>query len=110
MVQKSIRIGPQSCLGRVLGHLGPKMAPRWPQEPPKLRKSVSGPPSWGPFWEPKPIKIGVKSDPKGDRFYDRFEDGFLKRFGANLAPTWSPKPSQNGPKSAPKSMQVGVLI
>ena len=28
MVPKSIRIGPKSCLGGVLGHLGPKMAPR----------------------------------------------------------------------------------
>ena len=110
MVPKSIKIGSQSCLGGVLGHLGPKMAPRWPQEPPKPRKSIFGPPSWGPFWEPKLIKIGFKSDPKGDRFYDRFEDRFLERLGANLSPSWPPKPFQNGTKFAPKSMQVGVLI
>ena len=87
MGQKSVTIGPQSCLGGVLGHLGPKMAPRWPQEPPKPRTSISVAPSWGPFWEPKSIKIGCKSDPKGDRFYDRFEDRFLERFGGNLAPS-----------------------
>ena len=86
------------------------LAPRWPQEPPKPRKSISGPPSWGPFWEPKSIKIGFKSDPKGDRFYDRFEDPFLERFGANLSPSSPPKPSPNGAKLVPKSMQVGVLI
>ena len=103
MIQKSIRIGPQSCLGGVLGHLGPKMAPRWPQEPPKPRKSISGPPSWEPFWSPKSINIVPKSDPKGDRFYDRFGDRFLERFGANLAPSWPPK-------TLPKWTQVGSKI
>ena len=33
MVPKSIKIGPQSCRGGVLGHLGPKMAPRALKKP-----------------------------------------------------------------------------
>ena len=65
MVPKSIRIGPKSCLGEVLGHLGPKMAPR-------ARKTLKID-FWGPLLGailgPK-IKIGPKSDPKADRFDD----------------------------------------
>ena len=97
-------------LGRSWGHLGPKMAPRWPQEAPRPRKINSGPPSWEPSWRPKSIKNPSRGHRKGDRFFDHFWDRLLERFGANLAPTWLPKASSNGAKLDPKSMQVGVLI
>ena len=66
MVPKSIKIGPQSCLGGVLGHLGPKMAPR--------ARKTSKIDFWGPLLGsilgPKIDQNRAKSDPKGDRFDD----------------------------------------
>ena len=107
-------LGVLGALGELLGgswgHLGPKMAPRWPQEAPRPRKINSGAPSWEPSWRPKSIKNPSRGHRKGDRFFDHFWDRLLERFGANLAPTWLPKPFQNGAKLVPKSMQVGMLI
>ena len=105
MVPKSIKIGPQSCLGGVLGHLGPKKAPRALKKPNMKVLTFS----WEPFWDPKSIKIGSKSDPKGNRFYDQFEDRFLERFGPNLAPSWPPKAPKMGPSWLPNRCRL-VLI
>ena len=54
------------------GGLRGSLAPRWPQEPKKLRKSISGPPSWEACWDPKSSKIAPKSDPKGYHFLNLF--------------------------------------
>ena len=58
MVPKSIKIGPQSCLGGVLGHLGPKMAPRAV----KKQKNESFERLLGATLGPKSIKNGSGSE------------------------------------------------
>ena len=106
MVPKSIKIGPQSSLGGVLGHLGPKMAPRWPQDGPKspqnLENRFLGPPLGSHFGAPNRLK----SVPRAIRKVIDFMIGLKIDFGAIwcqlgpiLAPQTFPKWSQVGSKT-----------
>ena len=105
MVQKSIRIGPQSCLGGVLGHLGPKMAPRWPQDGPKspqnLENRFLGPPLGGHFGS----QNRSKSVSRAIRKVIVFMIDLKIDFGIDLLPTWSHLVVQNPPKMVPSWLQ-----
>ena len=85
-------------LGRSWGHLGPKMASRWPQEAPRPRKINSGAPSWEPSWKPK----SIKNPSRGPEQVIVFLITCGIHFWRDLVPNWLQLGSRNLPKIEPR--------
>ena len=99
---KSSGIGPKRPIGEVLGDLGPKMAPRGPQERKCIKKQNIFTLLWGGKLEPKSIKKNLGAIQKVIIF--RFV------FWIDFEAIWCQLCSNLAPKTLPSWSQVGTKI